>query len=63
MPLSVAGRGRLQLGVANLATSVALLQVVDNWSTNSGIDSRLEARGYISFYCYITFMIITLLEF
>ena len=30
MPLSVAGRGRLQLGVGNLATSVVLLQVVDN---------------------------------
>ena len=30
MPLSVAGCGRLQLGVAHWATSVALLQVVDN---------------------------------
>ena len=29
-PLSVAGCCRLQLGVADLATSVALLQVVDN---------------------------------
>ena len=29
-PLSVAGCGRLQLGVANWATAVALLQVVDN---------------------------------
>ena len=28
-PLSVAGCGRLQLGVAHFATSVALLQVVD----------------------------------
>ena len=30
MPLSVAACGRLQLGVAHWATSVALLQVVDN---------------------------------
>ena len=30
-PLSVAGRGRLQLGVAHWATSVALLQVVEIW--------------------------------
>ena len=30
-PLSVAGCGRLQLGVAHQATSVALLQLVDNW--------------------------------
>ena len=30
-PLSVAGCGRLQLGVPHRATSVALLQVVDNW--------------------------------
>ena len=29
-PLSVASCGRLQLGVAHGATSVALLQVVDN---------------------------------
>ena len=29
-PLSRAGGGRLQLGVSHLATSVALLQVVDN---------------------------------
>ena len=29
-PLSVAGRGRLQLGVAHLAISPALLKVVDN---------------------------------
>ena len=29
-PLSVAGCGRLQLGVPHWATSVALLQVVDN---------------------------------
>ena len=29
-PLSVAGCGRLQQGVANLATSEALLEVVDN---------------------------------
>ena len=29
-PLSVAGCGRLQLAVARWATSVALLQVVDN---------------------------------
>ena len=28
--LSVAGCGRLQLGVSHLATSIALLQVVDN---------------------------------
>ena len=30
MPSSVAGCGRLHLGVANWATSLALLQVVDN---------------------------------
>ena len=30
-PLSVAGRGWLQLGVAHMATSVALLKVVDNF--------------------------------
>ena len=30
--LSVADRGRLQLGIANWATSVALLQVVDNYN-------------------------------
>ena len=29
-PLSVAGCGQLQLGVAHWATSVSLLQVVDN---------------------------------
>ena len=29
-PLSVAGRGRLQLGAAHWATSVTLLQAVDN---------------------------------
>ena len=29
-PLSVAGCGRLQLGVDHLATSAALLQVVDS---------------------------------
>ena len=29
-PLTVAGCGRLHLGVAHWATSVALLQVVDN---------------------------------
>ena len=32
MPLSVAGCGQLQLGAHYRATSVALLQVVDNWS-------------------------------
>ena len=34
--LSVAGCGRLQLGAAYSTTSVALLQVVDNWPHNSG---------------------------
>ena len=29
-PLSVAGCGRLQLGVAHWAASIALLQVIDN---------------------------------
>ena len=33
-PLSLARCGRLQLGVALWATSVALLQVVDNWAHN-----------------------------
>ena len=31
MPLSVAGYGLLQLGAAHWATSVSLLQVVDDW--------------------------------
>ena len=31
MPLFVAGYGRLQQGIAHLATAVALLQVVHNW--------------------------------
>ena len=30
IPLSIAGCGRLQVGVAYWATSVALLQVIDN---------------------------------
>ena len=36
-PLSVAGCGRLQLGVAHLATSVALLQVVNIWPAQAAV--------------------------
>ena len=34
-PLSVAGCGRLQLGVPHWATSISLPQVVDNWPPHS----------------------------
>ena len=53
-PLSVGDCGRMQLGVANCDTSVALLQVVDNlprkqWYSRCS-SGELLAMLYITFY-------------
>ena len=47
-PLSVAGCDRLQLGAPHWATSVGLLQVVDNYPTFCG--SRFLAIGDFTFF-------------